>query len=195
MSRAVLAHCWTGHPQSGWYPSWQSKMAAHDVRTRIPELPQTDTPNAHEWLAAFTAAVSDPDEKTVLVGHSLGCATVLAYLETLPLDVRLAGVVLVAPFSRPLNIAVIDGFHEQGFDWQRLCARAEPKRVVFGARDAYLVDRLQEECRHFSAVWGADVLLLAQGDHFSPSSHRCFPQAATLALECLDTSGAKHGTH
>lgn len=194
-SKAVLAHCWTGQPQSGWYSSWQSTLAAHGVRTAIPALPQTDTPDASEWLDAFAAAVDEADEKTVLVGHSLGCATVLAYLETLPVDLCLGGVVLVAPFSKPLNIAVIDAFHARGFDWHKLHARREPKRVIFGARDAYLVDRLQEECRHFSTAWGADVLLLAQGDHFAPSSCRSLPHAAVLAMECLEVGEVAYGAH
>lgn len=194
--RAVVAHCWTGKPQSGWYPALKSDLAENGWSTRIPKLPETDTPHPAEWLSAFRKAVDEPDENTVLIGHSLGCATVLAYLQSLSIAAPLAGVVLVAPFSRLLNIAAIDAFHAGGFDWKKLRSRAEPKRVLMGAQDRYLADRLEEECLHFSRELGADVLLLGKGDHFSPASGRTrLPQATRLVLECLEVSGVASGSN
>ena len=42
----------------------------------------------------------DVDESTYFVGESIGCQGVLRYLETLDSDIKIGGVVLIAPWMK-----------------------------------------------------------------------------------------------
>ncbi|KKQ37224.1 MAG: hypothetical protein US53_C0024G0012, partial [Candidatus Woesebacteria bacterium GW2011_GWA1_37_7] len=41
------------------------------------------TPKIKEWVPFLQENMSNPDEETHFVGHSIGCQTILRYLETL----------------------------------------------------------------------------------------------------------------
>jgi len=46
-------------------------------------MPKPDRPVISEWIAFIAGLVGEPDNRTVMVGHSLGCQAVMRYLETL----------------------------------------------------------------------------------------------------------------
>ena len=196
MTEIVLAHCWTGAPDQAWYPALRNDMEAAGWTVRIPALPDSDAPSADAWRATFAQSVGTPHENLVLVGHSLGCMSVLRYLESLPVSQRIAGVVLVAAFSRPLGIAAIDPFHSPNLDWAALKARPEPKAVILGADDPYLRERLAAETEHFTGQLGADVLILARGGHFSPASGCvALPQVQQFARQFIKMRESANGTY
>ena len=47
-------------------------------------------------MAHLAQLVGEPDEQTFFVGHSIGCQTILRYLESLPADKKVGGAVFVA---------------------------------------------------------------------------------------------------
>ena len=57
-------------------------------------MPDTDTPVIEEWVRHLSDVVGTPDADTYLVGHSIGCQTVLRYLETV--NDPIGGAVFVA---------------------------------------------------------------------------------------------------
>ncbi len=60
-------------------------------------MPDPAQPQIEAWIAAAAAAlVGGAPEKTVLVGHSVGCRAALGAVERLPDGARLRGLVLVA---------------------------------------------------------------------------------------------------
>ena len=59
------------------------------------EMPSPDTPSIHEWVSTLQHKIK-PDTDTILVGHSVGCQTILRYLETFPTDTKIRAVVCVA---------------------------------------------------------------------------------------------------
>ncbi|MCK5315191.1 MAG: alpha/beta hydrolase, partial [Anaerolineales bacterium] len=72
--RAVFCHCWGGHPDYIWYPYAKVNLEELGFQVDIPALPDTDNPRLDQWLPALKNAVGEPNEDTILVGHSLGCA-------------------------------------------------------------------------------------------------------------------------
>ena len=72
-------------------------------------------PRPGAWQAAVAAAVGAVDERTHLVGHSLGCVAVLRHLASLPGSWELGGLTLVAGFTGPLTaLPVLDGYLAEG---------------------------------------------------------------------------------
>jgi len=111
MRRVVIAHGYTAHPLKHWFPWLRRQLEAQGVELTIPQLPKTEAPVCDEWVKAVSDALGTPDEKTVLIGHSLGCVTALHALNRLTPQWQLGGLILVAGFDEPLsNLPELDPF-------------------------------------------------------------------------------------
>lgn len=69
----------------------------------IVPLPDPFHPNADAWIGTLRREIGTPDAETYFVAHSLGCITLLRFLEQMPADTRVGGVVLVAGFAEHLD--------------------------------------------------------------------------------------------
>jgi len=61
-------------------------------------MPDTDAPKIESWVKTLSTTVGAPNSNTYLVGHSIGCQTILRYLCALEADQTFGGAVLVAPW-------------------------------------------------------------------------------------------------
>ena len=91
-----IVHGWGGHAEESWFPWLEQQVEEAGHKVERLSMPNTDEPDIVEWVNHLRAEIADPDENTYLVGHSIGCQTILRYLETI--DTKIGGVVLVAPF-------------------------------------------------------------------------------------------------
>lgn len=79
---------------SHWLPWLQQQLCARDILAQTPEMPRPYAPDYELWKNEFETLPLD--EKTILVGHSLGGGFLLRWLtET---DVKVQKLVLVAPW-------------------------------------------------------------------------------------------------
>lgn len=96
--RVFIVHGWGGNVREGWFPWMKRELQKEGCTVRILAMPHTQKPTIRDWVATLQEAVKKPDEKTFFVGHSIGCQTILRYLETLPKGVVTGGALMVAPF-------------------------------------------------------------------------------------------------
>ena len=61
-------------------------------------MPEPLHPKIDVWMEFLKRQVEAPDEHTFFVGHSIGCQTILRFLETLPGNAKIGGAVLLAPW-------------------------------------------------------------------------------------------------
>ena len=80
-------------------------MESRDFEVVAAKMPNPNFPKLNQWLEKVSGTVGDVDEETFLIGHSLGSFTILKYLESLPEDTKLGGIILVSGF---LNINFLD---------------------------------------------------------------------------------------
>lgn len=97
MKRAYLIHGWGGKPERAFRPWLKKQLEAQGYEVTMPAMPDTDRPTVGKWVAHLQSVIQDPDEETLLVGHSLGGPAILRYLETLPEGVRVGKTIMVAP--------------------------------------------------------------------------------------------------
>lgn len=104
MKRVFIVHGWGGYPEEGWFPWLKKELEAKGFKVLIPSMPNPLIPTMEEWIPYLAKAVGEPDEQTYLVGHSIGCPTIIHYLATLPQGARVGGAVFVAPWFMLKNL-------------------------------------------------------------------------------------------
>ncbi len=103
--RVYILHGWDGHPEEDWFQWLKGELEAREFEVHIPQLPEAEKPRIHNWVSEVSNAVGTVNENTYFVGHSLGCQTIVRYLEGLPEDgdIKIGGAVFVAGFFKRLS--------------------------------------------------------------------------------------------
>lgn len=87
-------HGWAGGPSGDWIAWAKQAFGAKGFAVVAPEMPDTLHPNIEAWVSYLRDLVGKPDSNTFFVGHSIGCQTILRYLETI--STQVGGAVFVA---------------------------------------------------------------------------------------------------
>jgi len=101
--RVFIIHGWDGSPQDGWFPWLKSELEKHNFEVYVPELPNPEEPRIDAWVKTLKNAVGVANEDTYFVGHSIGCQTIARFLETLPENIKVGGIVFVAGYFESLS--------------------------------------------------------------------------------------------
>src|SRR3989344_1025876 len=114
MKKVYLIHGWNGFPNNHWFPWLKKELEKLNFKVESLEMPNSKHPKLKEWLNHLNKSI-EPNKDTYLVGHSLGCITIVRYLESLPENVKIKGCIFVAGFSF-LNYKEIKEFYEKNPD-------------------------------------------------------------------------------
>lgn len=95
--RAFIIHGWDGYPEEGWFPWAKAELEKQGFTVEVPSMPHPERPTIDDWVGHLATLVASPDEQTYLIGHSMGCQTILRYLASLN-GQKVGGAVLVAGF-------------------------------------------------------------------------------------------------
>jgi len=98
MKKVIIIHGWSGFPEEGWFPWIKERLEENDFVVQVPKMPNPDHPVIKSWVSHLKSIAGKPDENTYFIGHSIGCQTILRYLEALPENYKIGGVILVAPW-------------------------------------------------------------------------------------------------
>lgn len=96
--RFILVHGWAGSPKYCWFPWLKNELELLGAAVIAPALPNPLWPKIEEWVPFLSKVVGEANEDTFFIGHSIGCQTILRFLETLPETSKVGGAILVAPF-------------------------------------------------------------------------------------------------
>lgn len=107
MNKIYVVHCWDGTKDDGWYPWLDKELSDCGNLVYRFNMPDTANPKIEEWVDYLDKQVTSLDENTYFIGHSIGCQTILRYLETKDIT-RIGGILFVAPWLELLPEAVSD---------------------------------------------------------------------------------------
>ncbi|HST72830.1 RBBP9/YdeN family alpha/beta hydrolase [Kocuria rosea] len=165
--RVAVVHGYDAAPDSHWFPWLRERLAARGVQVVLVELPEPSFPEAGAWLDAVGRAVGGVDEHTHLVGHSLGCITVLRHLARLPQPWTLGGIVLVAGFTGRLeSVPLLDDFLAEDVDLAAVRANTRHRLVLRSDEDPTVPAAATEE---LAARLGAELRVVPGAGHFCGS--------------------------
>ena len=169
----VLVHGWGGTHPLHWQ-NWlkQKAIESRKMDVLFPLMPNYDFPVLSEWLSTLEKNISAPAQ-TILIGHSLGCPTILRYLEKLPKGESVGLVVLVSGFARPLGITEIDDFVRVPFDWKKIKESAKKFAVIFSDNDPFIS---VDESRHLSDSLGVKPIAEKNAGHITAPDFGAYPR-------------------
>lgn len=107
MNKIYLVHCWDGTKNDGWYPWIDEKISNSDNKVIRFNMPNTKSPKIEEWISELNKQVNKLNENTYFIGHSIGCQTIMRYIETKEIT-KIGGILFVAPWLDLLPEAVED---------------------------------------------------------------------------------------
>lgn len=169
MKRAIIVHCWEGYPEYCWYPYAKKELEARGFQVEVPAFPDTENPKLGKWLPMLKEKVGKPDEDLYLIGHSLGCATIMHYLENLNENEKVGGVVFVAGFpdidDPKLNFEEIKNFFETPINLEKIKGKSKNGFIAIHSDDDPYVDLKYAEI--FKEKLGAEIIIKHGAKHFS----------------------------
>ncbi len=164
MKRIIIVHGWGGNPQQNWMPLVKKDLEKRGWEVRIPAMPDTKLPKLNRWLSKLDEVIGDPDKNLYLVGHSLGCITIMRYLEKLPGNQKIGGVIFLAGFTDGLNIQEVKTFFETPINFADIKQKADKFVALHSDNDEYVSLRYGDI---FKEKLGAEVIIKHLRDHFS----------------------------
>ncbi len=167
MKRLFIIHGYGGYPDKNWFPWLKTQVEKLGVQVSIPAMPHTETPLLSEWLPYLQQVVGDPDEETYLVGHSLGCATILRYLESLDENQRVGGAVLVASFAEPIHFKELDNFTTPKWDDEKVRRATDKITIINSDNDPHIPLAMAE---HIRDRFGAKLIVIPGAGHINETS-------------------------
>lgn len=143
-SRVFIVHGWEGSPEGNWFPWLKQTLEKRGIEALVPQMPDPKTPTQEEWLRKLDEVVDVPDSDTYFVGHSLGCITILRYLQHMNGNAKIGGAVLVAGFTDDLGIEHISDFFKEKIEWPKITSRCSKFVVINSDNDPYVAPRYNE---------------------------------------------------
>lgn len=168
--RVFIIHGWGGNPQEGWFPWLKKELEKRGFVVQVPSMPNPEEPKIETWIPFLAKLVVQADENTFLVGHSIGCQTIIRYLQTLPDGKKIGGAVFVAGWYNLRNLETeeekrIAGpwVHEPRDD-KKIRQAVGRAIAIFSDNDPFVV---AENQKSWKELIGAKIILEHQRGHFS----------------------------
>ena len=105
MKRVILVHGWGGGPKGGWFSWVKQELEKKNWKIIAPQMPETNNPIIDAWVSKLEEVAGEVDKDTYFIGPSMGCQTILRYLENLNEDKKVGGCIFVAGWFNLLETA------------------------------------------------------------------------------------------
>ena len=185
MKRTVIVHAWEGYPKYCWYPQTKKELEKKAFKVRVPEMPETANPKLSGWLPKLKETIKKPDENLFLVGHSLGCITIMRYLESLSGKEKVGGVVFVAGFTDDLGYKELTNFFTKPINFEKVKRGTKNFYAINSDNDPYVPLSYGELLKE---KLGAKLIIKHNMGHFSgpiddEESCRSLPEVTASVLK------------
>ena len=141
MKQVYVVYRWSGNPEADWYP-WLKEELKAEYDVHVLQMPESGLPKVDLWVNHLKETIKNPDQNTYLIGHSVGAQAVLSYMESLPDNVKVGGVILVAPWTElvpgivPGSPAVTDPWVKTPIHWDKVRMHADRFIAIRSDNDA-----------------------------------------------------------
>ena len=170
MKRIFLIHGWGGSPNNDWFPWAKKILIEKGYEVVVPEMPDTEHPKISPWVGKLKRAVGELRPDDIFVGHSIGCQTILRFLESLPEGKRVDKVILIAPWwyltlDEGESQVDADPWLVQDVNFLSLHNKSDKYICVFSDNDPYVP--LEPNVKFFKEELKPEVIIKKNMEHFN----------------------------
>ncbi len=174
MKKVYLIHGWSGSPNEPMHQWLISELEKAGFDVEAPEMPNPDEPIIADWVNKLNEVVGpSPDRDVIFIGHSIGCQTILRYLEQLKSFGPVGGVILIAPW---FYLSDLETEEEKRIGKPWLESQIEPTKVwkqvpkgklvaIFSDDDPVVPMDINKE--KFENGFGAKIIIEKNKGHFT----------------------------
>jgi predicted alpha/beta hydrolase family esterase len=168
--RIFLIHGWGGSPELDWLPWMKKELEQRGFNVIAPKMPETDAPKIEKWVPFLANLVKTADRNTYFVGHSIGCQTILRYLETV--KGKVGGAVFVAGWLTLTGLEtkeekeIARPWLDRPIDFEKVRKTSKNFVAIFSDNDPYVP---LENTELFRETLGAKVVIEKNKGHFTRS--------------------------
>ena len=182
----ILIHGLTATKKSNWFP-WLEKEIQNNLDSTVKaiSLPRSKIPNINKWIENLHKEVSNPNYNTVFIAHSLGCITLLKYIEALSDNITIGGVILISAFDKPLPlIPLISSFVDKPTNYQSIIPKIKQIKVIGSNNDLIVpLKYTNEVAKHLNT----SLIEINKAGHFtSQDGYKKFPELYKILEEMIN---------
>ena len=139
--KVVLMHGKNTNPNEKWYPWFEKQIKKKGIEYIAPKLLNAKDPEIGDWMEQLEQ--TNPDEETILIGHSRGGVAVLRWLEQLSKGKKVKKVILVATNSgnskkRNKTENNRGFFTKEGYDFSKIKLHCDNFVVIHSKDDKWV---------------------------------------------------------
>lgn len=174
MARVFLIHGWGGYPHKDFFPWATKELEAKGYDVIAPTMPDSLHPKIEVWIPCLTEIVGEIRPDDIFIGHSIGCQTILRYLETLKEGQKVDKVILVAPWGAFLTEKAYEDEEDKvtakpwlkaPINFQKIKSKADSFVAIFSDDDPLVP--FEESSREFKEKLGVEIVVEHKKGHFT----------------------------
>lgn len=167
--RVFIVHGWDFNPEMNWYPWLAAELKKRGFSVYVLEMPNTSEPEINAWVSHLEKAVGKLDEQTFFIGHSIGCQTIMRFLESQ--KEKCAGALFVAGWFALDNLEseevaeIAKPWLTKPINYERVINNLGKLAVLLSSNDPY--NKLKENKNIFEEKLKAKVKIIENKGHFT----------------------------
>ena len=165
-----MIHGWGGSSSSEpWFKWLKEELRKKKYKVVAFDMPNTDNPKIEEWVGYLRKKIKDVNEETYFIGHSIGCQTILRFLEKLHKHKKIGGCIFAAPWLNLINLEpeelkIAHPWTNTKIDFSRILDHCNNFLAIFSDNDPYVH---LDEVEKFRKNLGAKVIIKHSEEHFN----------------------------
>ncbi|MCA9487363.1 MAG: alpha/beta fold hydrolase [Nanoarchaeota archaeon] len=167
--KVYLIHGWSGTGSGGWFDWLKEELPKKGFEVESFDMPDTESPRIEDWVKYLEENIESVDERTYFVGHSIGCQTIMRYLEKLHKHKRIAGCVFIAGWFdlinlEPEEIEIAHPWIKEKIHFERVLDHCNNFFSIFSTNDPYVH---LDEAEKFKEKLNSKILIKKNLEHFN----------------------------
>lgn len=142
--KVIIVHGWEGSPDEPMHEWLRGELEAKGFLVLEPRLPHPEKPTIDEWVPYLAKIVGKINANTFFIGHSIGCQTILRYLEALPPEIKVGGAFFIAGWFTLKNLEtkkekeIAQPWLETPLNFEKIKSHTNNFTAVFSDNDPFV---------------------------------------------------------
>jgi len=186
MKKIYIIHGWSGASNADWIGWAGDAFKEKGYEVVVPDMPDTDNPQIKPWVDYLSSLVTDINSNTYFIGHSIGCQTIMRFLEKA--DKQAGGAIFVAAWFNLVNLEskesedIAEPWIKTPIDLEKVKKNLKQSIVILGDNDKWVP--YLETKKDFESKLGSKAVTIKNGGHItSDENFGPFPQLVKVFEE------------